>query len=379
MTAAFRARQFAFMSRSRRKKPNLRDGGSPKPGRRASSRLAKFVALACIAGGACAAIALIANSYASGGGAARALAAQTAAAPGVPADAKLADDAALAPAPKPKSISDLLALKPDGLAQVDIAVMNLLCAKDLPGSESLDIDAITNKLDEWAARVKAETDKYYPRFRRNPAENNNSEADFRMLTLVSVLQLDLGVHYNMARVSEPDFKNSKDLFIHGMVGSDNGGTCVSMPVLYIAVGRRLGYPLKLVLTREHTFVRWEGNGERLNIEGSSTGMNTYPDEHYRSWPHPVKDEWVQSGEFLKSLTQQEELADFLASRGHCLNDLGRLDQARQCYEAAAKLNPRVQAYRYFIAMNDAFAAHNKDGGKASLKLPPDPYGERNEP
>lgn len=366
------------MSRSRRKKPSHRNGGSPKPGRRASSRLAKFVALACIAGGACAAIALIANSYGSGGGAARALAAQ-AAAPAVPANAKLAEHAVLAPAPKPKSISDLLALRPDDLAQVDIAVMNLLCAKDLPGSESLDIDAITKKLDEWAARVKAETDKYYPRFLRNPAENNNSEADFRMLTLVSVLQLDLGVHYNMSRVSEPDFKNSKDLFIHGMVGSDNGGTCVSMPVLYIAVGRRLSYPLKLVLTREHTFVRWEGNGERLNIEGSSTGMNTYQDEHYRSWPHPVKDEWVQSGEFLKSLTPQEELADFLASRGHCLNDLGRLDQARQCYEAAARLNPKVQAYRYFIAMNEAFVAYYKTGGKVPLKLPASPYGERNEP
>jgi len=282
-------------------------------------------------------------------------------------------------APAPKSISDLLALPADDLAKVDIAVMNLLCAKDLPGSEDLDIEAITKKLDEWAARVKAETDKYYPRFLRNPAENNNSEADFRMLTLVSVLQLDLGVHYNMARVDQPDFKNSKDLFIHGVVGSDNGGTCVSLPVLYIAIGRRLGYPLKLVLAREHTFVRWDGNGERLNIEGSGRGMNTYPDEHYRSWPHPIKDEWVQSGEFLTSLTPQGELADFLASRGHCLNDIGRLANARQCYEAAAMLNPKLQAYRHFIAVNEAFEAHRKAGGKTALKLPADPYGERNEP
>jgi tetratricopeptide (TPR) repeat protein len=280
-----------------------------------------------------------------------------------------------AAAPAPKSLSELLALPPDELAKVDIAIMNLLCAKALPGSEGLDIEAVTKRLDEWATRVKAETDKYYPRFQRNPAENNNSEADFRMLTLITVLQLDLGVHYNMARVAQPDFRNSKDLFIHGTIGSDNGGTCASMPVLYIAVGRRLGYPLKLVLAREHPFIRWDGNGERLNIEGSGRGMNTFPDEHYRQWPHPIKDEWVQSGEFLRSLTAQEELADFLASRGHCLNDIGRFDEAAECYAAAARLNPKVQAYRYFIAVNKALKAHKQSGGKVAPRLPADPYAQ----
>jgi len=273
----------------------------------------------------------------------------------------------------PQSVADLLAMPPEALDKLDIALVNLLCAKGLPGAENLNIPAALKTLDEWAERVRRETAKYYPRFLSNPAENNNSEADFRMLTLITVLQLDLGAHYNMARADKPDFRNSKDLFIHGLVNSDNGGTCVSMPVLYIAVGRRLGYPLKLVLAREHTFVRWEGNGERLNIEASGRGMMTYPDGHYRQWPKPIKDEWIDSGEFLSSLTPRQELADFLASRGHCLTDLGRLDEARECYEAAVRLNSRSQAYPYFVAVNDALQTHKKGGGKSPLKLPPDPY------
>ena len=286
-----------------------------------------------------------------------------------------ASEVSAAGAAIPQSYHDLLAMTEDELARIDIAVANLLCAKQLPGAQSLDIPAVLKKLDEWTARVKSETDKYYPQFLQNPADYNSSEADFRMLTLVTVLQQDLGVEYNVDRIEKPDFKNSQDLFIHGMVGSDNGGTCVSMPILYIAVGQRLGYPLKLVLAREHTFVRWQGNGERLNIEGSSRGMMTYPDQHYHAWPKPIKEEWLRSGEFLTSLTPQEALADFLASRGHCLSDNALFDEAEDCYRAAARLNPKSQAYPYFFAVNEARAIHRRSGGKEPLKLPADPYGQ----
>lgn len=61
------------------------------------------------------------------------------------------------------------------------------------------------------------------------------------------------------------FADSSKVFLHGLLGSKRQGTCSSMPVLYSAVGRRLGYPLKLVTIKGHLFVRWEGAGERLNV------------------------------------------------------------------------------------------------------------------
>jgi hypothetical protein len=65
-----------------------------------------------------------------------------------------------------------------------------------------------------------------------------------MLMLITVLQQDFNVHYNPERIRSVDFKNPEDLSIHGMLASNNGGTCVSMPVLYAAVARRLGYPVR---------------------------------------------------------------------------------------------------------------------------------------
>jgi len=159
-----------------------------------------------------------------------------------------------------RQLGALLSAAPDSLADIDIAEMNLLCAAGLPGTDEIDVDKLLATLDDWAERVKSETDRNLYIFQRNPSEYKNSEAYFRAMMLVTVLQKDLGVRYNPARIRDVDFKRPEDLFIHGMIDSGNGGTCVSMPVLYAAVGHRLGYPLKLVLAKAHVFVRWDDAG-----------------------------------------------------------------------------------------------------------------------
>jgi len=242
----------------------------------------------------------------------------------------------------------LLSAEADGLADIDIAEMNLLCAAGLPGAEQFHVDPfgelttrkLLAKLDDWADRVKSETDRNLHRFRENPGEYKNSEAYFRAMMLVTVLQQDLGVRYNPARIRDVDFTRAEDLFIHGMIAGDNGGTCVSMPVLYAAVGRRLGYPLKLVLAKAHVFVRWEdAGGERFNIEATNQGMNSFDDEYYKTWPQKMTPAEIAGGVYFKSLGAAEELALFLATRGHCLLDNGRTSEAQIAYAWAHHLAP----------------------------------------
>lgn len=170
----------------------------------------------------------------------------------------------------PASHYDLLAMTPEQLAKIDVALVNLLCAKGLPGAENLDIPAILAKLDEWAAKVKFETLRHLYRVTdpRYAEHYNHSEARLRAEFIVQCLQEDCGVRYNPDRIYEPDFRDSRDMFLHGMLPGANGGTCASMPVMYVAIGRRLGYPMKLVATREHLFCRWDDGKERFNIEGS---------------------------------------------------------------------------------------------------------------
>jgi hypothetical protein len=251
------------------------------------------------------------------------------------------------------------------IEEYDIAVLNLRCAQGLPGAEQLDEGRLLGWLDRAARKTKWETRRHWYRFSENPGTYNNSPGFFCCYFLLQTLQEDFGVQYNPARIRDtsfqdpkcfdPDFRDSRDLFIHGMIDGP-GGTCSSMPVLYVAVGRRLGYPLKLVETRGHLFVRWddpEGKcfllPETFNVEGSGSGIASYDDDHYRTWPEPWTEADKAGGWYLKSLTPLEELASFLATRGHCLTDNGRLAEAVQAYEWAHQLVPDDRRYAQLFA------------------------------
>jgi|WetSurMetagenome_2_1015567.scaffolds.fasta_scaffold73731_2 hypothetical protein len=172
--------------------------------------------------------------------------------------------------------------------------------------------------------------------------------------LAQALHEDCGVHYNMERIRDIDFRNSKDLLIHGMIDDPNGGTCASMPVLYTAVGRRLGYPLKLVTTKGHVFVRWDDGQERFNIETTSNGgTDSLPDEHYKQWPEKVTNDEIKIGRYLVSFSPAEELAMFLSERGHCLLDNGHPKEAFEAYAAAHRLVPQDPAYAGWMRLAES--------------------------
>ncbi len=262
---------------------------------------------------------------------------------------------------KVQSLEDLLASKPEDLAGIDIAEMNLLCATGLPGAEDLDIDKCLAKLDRWADRVKHETERHLyrltdPKFHDHAEHYRHSEARFRAEWLVSVLQQDIGLHYHAGFVAPdqpiPPFKTSKQSFIHGLMDHEDGrrafgGNCVSLPVAYAAVGRRLGYPVKLVCANEHVFCRWEGLDhsnpawrDRFNFDGAGDGFSIDPDEFYLTWPRKTTPDQVELCGWLKTLTAAEELSVFLAGRGAVLMDVSRdFGGALVAFAHAARLRP----------------------------------------
>ena len=260
-----------------------------------------------------------------------------------------------------RSLEHLLAMTPEQLAKADIAEMNLLCATGLPGAEDMDIDKCLAKLDQWAGRVREVTERHLyrltdPRYKEHAEHYKHSEARFRAEWLMSVLQKDIGLHYHAGLVrpdeAAPAPKTSKEHFIHGLMDNDDprkafGGNCVSLPVTYVAVARRLGYPVKLVCSKEHIFCRWEGANhpnakwrDRFNFDGAGNGFSIDSDEFYLSWPRKSTPDQVELCDWLKSLTPQQELATFVAHRGHVLakatNDL---PGALVAFSHAARLWP----------------------------------------
>jgi hypothetical protein len=239
----------------------------------------------------------------------------------------------------------LVGLTDEQLATHDIALVNLACAADLPGAEGIDQDACAFKLDYWSRRVRQYTEAALPNFRRKRWDYRNSEGYFRALCMITVLQRDLGVRYNPAKIPEEVPLEVADTFVHGAILGE-GGTCASLPVLYVAVGRRLGYPLKLATTRVkdkpwgHLFVRWDDPaGERFNIEGTNRGLTSEPDDYYRTGIFEITPEQEEKGCLLRSLTPRQELAGFLAERGHRWLDTTNWRRATESFSWALALYP----------------------------------------
>lgn len=226
------------------------------------------------------------------------------------------------------------------LARVDIAEAHLACAADLPGAEGIDGPSCLDTLDFWASQVRKATNGATSQFERQPGRFHYSEAYFRMLVLVTTLQRDLGVWAtDKLNSPNPDLSDSRDLFLHGVL-EGRGGTCSSLPPLYAAVGRRLNYPLCLVAAPFHLFLRWDsGEDECFNVECTSAGLFTPPDEYYLTWPRATRPEELRGTYHLKSLTPREELSGFLVQRAYCLAEVGRYREAVESCAWAHELAP----------------------------------------
>lgn len=247
-------------------------------------------------------------------------------------------------------------LQKDEISNYDLATLNFLAREGLPETMPINFENYHSILRKWVGIVYAETGKYLPRYHKNPEEYNNSEAYFRVLMLITVLEQDLHIRYNPALMGEPSlsdvfttkfFRYPKDLFLPGLIDS-RVGTCASLPVLTASIGQMLGYPLKLVTCKGHLFVRWDDGIERFNIEAGGRGLKIYPDDYYKKWPFPLTDEELASEFYLKSLSPVEEYAVFLETRGLCLLEHEKYAEALEAFNHVQRLIPQHPYIRKFI-------------------------------
>src|SRR5437667_11865293 len=81
------------------------------------------------------------------------------------------------------SISDVFDMRPNEIDASDIARLNLLCARGLPGAEKLDIDDCLRTLESWTQSVHRYVADCLPQFENNPASYQNHEGFFRFLCM----------------------------------------------------------------------------------------------------------------------------------------------------------------------------------------------------
>jgi hypothetical protein len=282
------------------------------------------------------------------------------------------------PAPvfkQPTNLTALLALPLSDLDKVDAGLINILCAEGLPGSEGLNVAKCLDALDLWAQRVKIETQRHFYRFAEHPELFCHSLAYYQMQMLGDVLVNDLRMRYDPQRVEaskrglrSPNavaafFMDSKDIFLSGLLDGDHYGTCASMPFLYVAVGRRLGYPVNLAATEEHLYARCEdANGEHLNVEATAVSrFKTPPDEYYRDMvTAPDRDAEIAQAGWLRPLSNREIVGHSLVARAACLRSAGRQDEELKTWDMAAKYLPDTSRWRQTMEARKEEATNERD-------------------
>ncbi|MHC4777278.1 MAG: TPR end-of-group domain-containing protein, partial [Planctomycetota bacterium] len=117
----------------------------------------------------------------------------------------------------------------------------------------------------------------------------------------------------------------------------NKGNCLATSTLYAVVGQRLGLPVKAVLTPNHAFARWDGEGMRINIETTDRGREL-PDTHYHG-----QTPWILGDDVLlgygRSLTDAKFSAVLHRYAASHLRQTRRPDQALEMLEKAKALWP----------------------------------------
>jgi hypothetical protein len=116
-------------------------------------------------------------------------------------------------------------------------------------------------------------------------------------------------------------------------------------MLYAAVGRRLGYPVRLVPALCHIIPRWDDGKIKVNLEATGPDyINCHPDDYYIDKPKPWTHREKTGGYYLRSATPREELAMMLSCRACVLAHSGRLLDAGMILGAAVRLAPADPNY-----------------------------------
>lgn len=301
-----------------------------------------------------------------------------------PSSAPLRDAPSTLPAGSgPRSLHELLALPDDLFEKLDIVELNLAVAREIPECRDLDVARYQRTVDEWAAWVKHEIDRHMYRFEQDPGNYKNSRAYFCASMMSTVIGQDYRVHYDLLDFS---FEQPEDQFIHGIIDLRKG-TCVSLPLIYIAIGQRLGYPIRAVTTPGHVFCRWDDpeTGERLNIEAANQGgLTDHPDEYYRHWPYEVDPRWEHEHHILKSLTMRQHASVMVGSLGAYYVEKQDFPAAIRWDGLACWLDPANRSEFVSLCMTidhispRYFNADELSGRKKYWKLTPNPSFTRDE-
>lgn len=128
-----------------------------------------------------------------------------------------------------------------------------------------------------------------------------------------------------------------DLLLNDVIARKQG-YCLSLSIVYLALGERVGLPLYGIVVPGHFFVKYDNGEKQFNIEATSNGSNA-PDSHYiEKFKVPLN---VGNNIYLQKLTNKQTMGCFFNNLGNCYITDGDYDNARHYLEMSVELAPKL--------------------------------------
>jgi Transglutaminase-like superfamily len=223
---------------------------------------------------------------------------------------------------------------------IDLALANWLIAAEVPGFRSMTREAYFKQLDRMTEQVRREMAATKEKGGlESPMGRCGSFVDaMHRLGFAYAEEFrkeDLTPAQLQALYSDPD-----NIFLAGLIRARRG-SCVSMPLIYLVIGQRLGLPVHLVTIGRHYFIRWEEPGFRMNIETTINDKACFtPDDSVYLDSEGMKPDDAK-GSQLRNLTDREAVGELLFTRAGYWAVRGEKgkDQARSDLALAHRLAP----------------------------------------
>jgi regulator of sirC expression with transglutaminase-like and TPR domain len=238
-----------------------------------------------------------------------------------------------------RELEKLLRGKDEG---IDLALANWLIVADIPQFRDLTRESYLKQLDEMTEQVRqgmAKMEKVARSRGQNPNDSDTRCAIFcNAIIKLGFTYADEFRHENLTPVQmRALYRDANNVFLAGLLRTRRG-SCVSMPLIYLVVGQKLGMPVYLVTVGKHGFIRWEEPGYRMNIETTSVDrVRVTPDDSVYADAEGLKlSETV--GNQLRNLTRREVVGNlFFAREGHWAS-YGGQQEIQRCIDIARALH-----------------------------------------
>ena len=216
---------------------------------------------------------------------------------------------------------------------IDLALANWLMVADIPQFGDMTREAYFAQLDAMTEHVRQDMARMQKSGWHGTNANDPDTRCCRFCSAIIMLRFAYREEFRQEDLTSVQMKalyaDADNIFLAGLLRTRRG-SCVSMPLIYLVIGQRLGLPVHLVTLGKHYFIRWEEPGYRMNIETTSVEKiaMTPDDSVYLDVEGMTRDRLT--GNQLRNLTNREVVSNLFFTRSAYWATKGPEHTAQQC-------------------------------------------------